>query len=90
MTQYLHGLGYVINHKRVQRLMRTLGLAGSNTSKPHPQHIVIRLCAENLDILQADLLGMYGDLPTEELTKVMSLAFAAADLAGRFDVSQGQ
>jgi len=44
MTQYLHGLGYVINRKRVQRLMRTLGLAGPNTSKQHPQHIVIRLC----------------------------------------------
>ena len=42
MTQYLRGLGYVINRKRVQRLMRTLGLAGMapgpNTSKPHPQN----------------------------------------------------
>jgi len=42
MTQYLRGLGYVINRKRVQRLMRTLGLAGMalglNTSKPHPSH----------------------------------------------------
>ena len=40
MTRYLRGLGYVINRKRVQRLMRTLGLAGMapgpNTSKPHP------------------------------------------------------
>ncbi len=48
MTQYLRGLGYVINRKRVQRLMRKLGLAGMapgpNTSKPHPQHIVIRIC----------------------------------------------
>jgi phage gp29-like protein len=43
---------------------------------------------KDLDTLQADLLGMYGDLPTEDLTKVMSLAFAAADLAGRFDVRQ--
>jgi putative transposase len=42
MTQYLRGLGYVINRKRVQRLMQKLGLAGMapgpNTSKPHPQH----------------------------------------------------
>lgn len=48
MTQYLRGLGHVINRKRVQRLMRTLGLAGMapgpNTSKSHPQHIVIRIC----------------------------------------------
>jgi putative transposase len=42
MTQYLRGLGYVVNRKRVRRLMQTLGLAGMapgpNTSKPHPQH----------------------------------------------------
>lgn len=44
--------------------------------------------AVDLNTLQADLLGMYGDLPTEDLTKVMSLAFAAADLAGRFEVRQ--
>ncbi|KAA6232308.1 IS3 family transposase [Chlorobium phaeovibrioides] len=35
-------LGYKINRKRVQRLMRKLGLAGMapgpNTSEPHPQH----------------------------------------------------
>jgi putative transposase len=40
MTQYLRGLGYVINRKRVQRLMRTLGLADMasepNTSKLYP------------------------------------------------------
>jgi hypothetical protein len=44
--------------------------------------------ATDLNTLQEDLLGMYGDLPTEDLTKVMALAFAAADLAGRFDVNQ--
>ena len=39
---YLRGLGYQVNRKRVQRLMRILGLAGMapgpNTSRPHPQH----------------------------------------------------
>lgn len=42
MTQYLCGCGYAVNRKRVQRLMRKLGLAGMapgpNTSKAHPQH----------------------------------------------------
>lgn len=42
MTEYLRGLGYVINRKRVQRLMRTLGLAGMapcpNTSKLSSPH----------------------------------------------------
>jgi putative transposase len=44
IRQYLQRLGYVINRKRVQRLMAKLGLAamapGPNTSRPHPQHKV--------------------------------------------------
>lgn len=44
IRQYLCGMGYEINRKRVQRLMRILGLAGMapgpNTSRPHPQHKV--------------------------------------------------
>lgn len=44
MTIYLRDLGQVINRKRVQRLMRLLGLAGMapgpDTSQPHPQHKV--------------------------------------------------
>ena len=42
LRRYLCDLGYAINHKRVQRLMRVLGLAGMapgpNTSRPHPEH----------------------------------------------------
>jgi putative transposase len=42
LRQYLRSLGHKINRKRVQRLMRILGLAGMapgpNTSRPHPQH----------------------------------------------------
>ena len=44
MTLYLRDLGQVINRKRVQRLMRMLGLAGMapgpNTSLAHPQNKV--------------------------------------------------
>ncbi len=44
IRRYLKGLGRNINRKRVQRLMRMLGLAGMapgpNTSRPHPQHKV--------------------------------------------------
>ena len=44
IRQYLRGLGHKINRKRVQRLMRILGLAGMapgpDTSRPHPQHKV--------------------------------------------------
>jgi phage gp29-like protein len=38
---------------------------------------------------QAQLLDSYGDLPSEELVKVMELAYSTADLAGRYDVEQG-
>jgi putative transposase len=42
MVIHLGKAGYSVNRKRVQRLMRILGLAGMapgpNTSRPHPQH----------------------------------------------------
>jgi phage gp29-like protein len=44
--------------------------------------------AESLEQLRDMLTNAYGDLPSEEMTNVMALAFAAADLAGRFDVDQ--
>ena len=44
MVAYLERCGHSVNRKRVQRLMRTLGLAGMapgpNTSRSHPQHKV--------------------------------------------------
>ena len=46
--------------------------------------------AESLEGLRDKLLAMYGDLPSEDLTAVMSLGFACADLAGRFDVKKGE
>jgi len=42
MVRSLRAQGYGVNRKRVQRLMRVLGLAGMapgpHTSKPHPEH----------------------------------------------------
>ena len=44
MVVYLKGQGHAVNRKRVQRLMRILGLAGMapgpDTSRPHPEHKV--------------------------------------------------
>jgi len=44
MVVFLKGRGHCVNRKRVQRLMREMGLAGMApgpaTSKPHPQHKV--------------------------------------------------
>jgi hypothetical protein len=41
--------------------------------------------APDLPALRDALLAAYGDLPTADLANVMQLAFAAAELAGRFD-----
>jgi putative transposase len=42
MVVYLRSLGQIVNRKRVQRLMRLMGLVamapGPNTSKAHPEH----------------------------------------------------
>ena len=44
MTVVLKKTGHKVNRKRVQRLMRMMGLAGMapgpNTSRPHPEHKV--------------------------------------------------
>jgi len=45
--------------------------------------------ATSLEALRDDLLNSYADLDNRELVQVMALAFAAADLAGRFDVDAG-
>jgi transposase InsO family protein len=51
---YLRNEGYKINRKRVQRLMRRLGLAGMapgpNTSKPHPEHKIYPYLLRGVDV----------------------------------------
>ena len=55
MTKYLCGCGYIVNRKRIQRLMQTLGLVGMapgpNTSKPHPQHKIYPYRLRGVDIV---------------------------------------
>jgi phage gp29-like protein len=54
---------------------------------------VIRAKAEQADSLEAlsqDLANSYGDLDSSKLAAVMALGFAAVELAGRFDVSEGE
>lgn len=56
MHVYLRLLGHRINRKRVQRLMKILGLEGMapgpNTSKAHPQHKVYPYLLRGLDIVR--------------------------------------
>jgi len=54
MTLWLTELGHMVNHKRVERLMRVMGLQaivpGPHTSWPHPQHVVYPYLLRGLKI----------------------------------------
>ena len=54
MTDWLIGKNYHVNHKRVARLMRTMGLQaitpGPHTSKPAPGHKIYPYLLKNVDI----------------------------------------
>jgi hypothetical protein len=46
--------------------------------------------ADSLPDLREQLLAAFGELPERELADVMQVAFAAAHLAGRYQVQQGE
>lgn len=54
MKRYLKDCGHVVNRKKVQRLLQTLGLSGMapgpHTSKPHPQHKIYPYLLRGVDI----------------------------------------
>ena len=56
IMHYLCNEGYKINRKRVQRLMRMLGLAGMapgpNISKPHPEHKIYPYLLRGVDVIK--------------------------------------
>jgi putative transposase len=58
MAAWLAGEGYAVNRKRVQRLMRILGLEGlaprPRTTKPAPGHRIFPYLLRNVDVTQAD------------------------------------
>ncbi|WP_458775617.1 IS3 family transposase [Desulforhopalus sp. 52FAK] len=58
MTDWLRDKGYQVNHKRVARLMRLMGLQaitpGPHTSKPAPGHKIYPYLLRNMDIEAVD------------------------------------
>lgn len=58
MRNVLRRKGYKINRKRVQRLMRKMGIQSiapkPNTSKAHPQHKIYPYLLNNFDVTRAD------------------------------------
>lgn len=60
MTAWLHRQGYDVNRKRVQRLMRFMGIQGSvpgpQTSRSHPQHPVYPYLLRGMRLSHANLV----------------------------------
>ena len=60
MCDHLDKLGYTVNRKRVQRLMRLMGLEviypKPKTSKPHPEHRIYPYLLKGLDINRPDMV----------------------------------
>jgi putative transposase len=56
MQVFLRGYGHVVSRKRIQRLMRRLGLSamapGPNTSQPHPQHKIYPYLLRGMNIIR--------------------------------------
>lgn len=69
--------------RQSEQLARTLGLAGDTVLAQWIQTITALVNqATSADDLRDRLVGAFGDLPTQQLTEIMALAFAAAELAG--------
>ncbi len=58
MVVFLRGAGHSVNRKRVQRLMRKMGLAGMapgpNTSRPRPEHKIYPYLLRGVSIVRPD------------------------------------
>ena len=58
MTDWLQSIGERVNHKRVERLMRQMGIMavvpGPHTSRPHPEHEVYPYLLRDLAISRPD------------------------------------
>ncbi len=58
MTDWLQTLGHAVNHKRVERLMRVMGLRavlpGPHTSRPQPEHRRYPYLLRTLEVVRAN------------------------------------
>lgn len=81
-------LGRVNGDGAVDPLTQPLAQAGDSVVSVWMQQISKMVdTADTPQALRDQLVQAYGDLPTEQLTEVMALAFTAAELAGRYAVA---
>ncbi len=90
MRNYLRRKGYKINRKRVQRLMRKMGLQSvapkPNTSKSHPKHKVYPYLLRGIDVLYANHVWC-SDLTYIRLTGGFVYLTAVMDWHSRYVLS---
>lgn len=90
MRNYLRRKGYKINRKRVQRLMRKMGLQSvapkPNTSKSHPEHKVYPYLLRSIDVLYANHVWC-SDLTYIRLTGGFVYLTAVMDWHSRYILS---
>ena len=76
-------LGATLPPDPTDPMTQTLAKAGDVVLTKWMQQIAAMVsAAATPELLRDQLLQAYGDLPTEQLTEIMALAFAAAELAG--------
>jgi len=90
MTDWLRSQGKLINHKRVERLMRKMGIMavvpGPHTSRPHPEHNVYPYLLRNLDINRADQVWA-ADITYIRMSKGFLYLVAIMDWFSRYVLS---
>ena len=87
MTAYLRQLGYRVNHKRVRRLLRQMGLDAiyqrPNTSKPNPEHQVYPYLLGNVPIIRCNQVWRT-DITYIRLSKGFVYLMAVIDWYSRY------
>ena len=87
MTAYLRQLGYRVNHKRVRRLLRQMGLDAiyqhPNTSKPNPEHQVYPYLLRNVPITRCNQVWST-DITYIRLSKGFVYLMAVIDWYSRY------
>jgi len=92
MTRWLRRQGHPINRKRVQRLMRQMGLQGAvpgpHTSQPHPQHKIYPYLLNGMKLSHANL-AWSTDLTYVPMAQGFMYLVAVIDWYSRFVLAWG-
>jgi putative transposase len=87
MTVFLQGQGYLVNHKRVRRLMRVMGIEAiycrPNTSQPNKVHQVYPYLLKGLPITHANQVWVT-DITYVPMAKGFMYLMAILDLYSRY------